>query len=119
MTLLRKQNDEKSKVDERVMKKNKQLRNQSFYTLDLEAFGEFIERLRIAKGMSVDELIEVTGISQPTLYRIRTGENIETSGIVTLIMWSGVDIREFIRQRYWPKKMDVPEGDNDSDTLES
>ena len=65
---------------------------------DTDAFHAALDSTRAARGLNWKEVSQQSGIAQSTLSRLSQGKHPDVNGLATLLAWSGLDCRAFIRQ---------------------
>ena len=75
------------------MPKTSKIRNKS----NLKAFGDHLQKLRISKGMSQEELSEESGLAYTTINKLENGNlNTGISTLFDLAKGLGINSRELL-----------------------
>ena len=63
--------------------------------LSMSGFHAVLNAQRITKGLTWKQVTEQTGISRPTLHRIKHGGTMSFGTLMALLAWSGLDAAHF------------------------
>jgi transcriptional regulator with XRE-family HTH domain len=74
----------------------------------LHELGQRLERLRLARNISQDELGRIAGVSRATIIRVERGESVQLSTMVKL--WRALDLLAEIDAAV-PERLDSPIAD--------
>ncbi len=65
---------------------------------DAKALYAALDRQRLARGLSWQQVGAETGVSPATITRTRTGGRLEVDGMLAMVGWLGVPVETFVRE---------------------
>jgi transcriptional regulator with XRE-family HTH domain len=64
---------------------------------DTKALYEALDKQRVARGLSWQDVARATGVSAATLTRTRQGGRLEVDGMLAMVLWLGLPVEHFVR----------------------
>jgi transcriptional regulator with XRE-family HTH domain len=65
---------------------------------DAPALFAALDRQRVARGLSWDQVAREIGVSVATIKRTKGGGRMEVDGMLALVAWLGVPVEDFVRE---------------------
>jgi len=66
---------------------------------DGKALYEALERARLDRGLTWQQLARAVGVSATTMTRLRDGGRLEVDGMLAMVGWLGLPVEQFVRDR--------------------
>jgi transcriptional regulator with XRE-family HTH domain len=66
---------------------------------DAKALHDALDRQRIARGLSWQQVAAEIGVSAATMTRTRSGGRLEVDGMLAMVGWLGARVEDFVRPK--------------------
>jgi transcriptional regulator with XRE-family HTH domain len=66
---------------------------------DAQALYAALDRQRLARGLSWQQVGAEIGVSASTITRIRRGGRLEVDGMLAMVGWLGARVEDFVRSK--------------------
>jgi len=66
---------------------------------DAKALHAALDRQRVDRGLTWQQVADATGVAVTTLTRTRQGGRLEVDGMLAMVNWLGRPVEDFVRRR--------------------